>query len=429
MGKTANDFLEQTTFCVNKRQFEGRNMRRLFATSSTSIASAHLQRRAATSPGMDFLLNPTPDHAALRDTVAKFSKECIGPQARESDTNMTFNRDLFKQCGDLGLLGITVPVEEGGAGMDATAAVIVHHEMCKYDPGFCLAYLAHSMLFVNNFYYASNAEQRKRFLEDVITGKKVAGMGMSEPGAGTDVLGMTTSAVKDGNKYILNGGKTWITNGPMGDVFLVYAKVNGKISAFLVERDMKGFSSAPKIDKCGMRGSQMCQLFFENVEVPADNLLGQEGKGVVHMMRNLEIERLALAAMAVGIADQCVDLMLQYAKERKAFGTPINQFGQIQRYIAEGFAMTEAAKALTYAVSRSVAPGQQNRIGSDAAKLFAAPVSKTVADYAMQVMGGMGYTKDMPVERLWRDAKLLEIGGGTLEAHHKNLVKDLTALI
>ena len=252
---------------------------------------------------------------------------------------------------------------------------------------------------------------------------------MSEPGAGTDVLGMTTNAVKNGNgDYLINGSKVWITNGTVADVFLVYAKLNGKITAFIVERSFKGFSSGPKIDKCGMRGSQMCQLYFDNMVVPKENLIGEEGKGVVHMMRNLEIERVTLAGMAIGIAEQCVELMTDYAKQRKAFGQPIINYGQIQRYIAEGFAETEAAKTLTYAVSRSVAPGVQNRIGSDAAKLFASPVSKRVADNAMQVMGGMGYSRDMPVERLWRDAKLLEIGGGTLEAHHKNLAKDLSQL-
>lgn len=386
--------------------------------------------RAITSPGMDFLMNPTPEHQMLRETVAKFARDKVGPQARQSDIDMTFNAQLFKEMGDMGLLGVTIPAEDGGAGMDTTAAVIIHHELSKFDPGFCLAYLAHSMLFVNNFYFAANEEQRKRFLPKVLSGDVVAGMGMSEPGAGTDVLGMSTTAVKNsGGNYVLNGSKIWITNGTVGDVFLVYAKLNGKITAFIVERSFKGFTNGPKIDKCGMRGSQMCQLFFDNVEVPKENLVGLEGKGVVHMMRNLEIERLALAAMAVGIADQCVELMLQYGKQRQAFGQPILNFGQMQRYIAESFAQTEAAKTLTYAVSRSVAPGIQNRIGSDAAKLFAAPVSKIVADNAMQVMGGMGYSRDMPVERLWRDAKLLEIGGGTLEAHHKNLAKDLSALL
>lgn len=384
-------------------------------------------RRAASLVGMDFLYNPTDVHGQLRESIAKFAKEEVDPQAREHDISMEVNRPLFKKLADFGALGVTVPEEDGGVGLDTTAAVIIHHELSKYDPGFCLAYLAHTMLFVNNFYNASNAEQRKRFLPQVLSGDVMAGMGMSEPGAGTDVLGMRTTARKEGGKYILNGGKTWITNGPTADLFLVYAKVDGKISAFVVERGMKGFSNGPKIDKCGMRGSQMCQLYFDNVEVPAENMLGGEGHGVKHMMRNLEIERITLAGMAIGIADRCCDLMLQYAQDRKAFGSSINQFGQVQRLIGDSVAQTEAAKALTYAVARNVAPGVQNRIGTDAAKLFAAPVSKTVADNAMQVMGGMGYSRDMPVERLWRDAKLLEIGGGTNEAHQKNMVKDLTA--
>ena len=401
-------------------------MRRLVQLSKAVVVGS----RAITSPGMDFLLNPTPEHEMLRETISKFAKDRVGPQAREHDITMEFNSKLFKELGDMGLLGITIPAEDGGAGMDATAAVIVHHELSKYDPGFCLAYLAHSMLFVNNFYFAANKDQRSRYLAKVLSGDSLAGMCMSEPGAGTDVLGMTTTATKNASgNYVINGSKIWITNGTMAEVFLVYAKLDGKITAFIVERGFKGFSNGPKIDKCGMRGSQMCQIFFDNVEVPKENLVGLEGKGVVHMMRNLEIERLTLAAMAVGIADQCVELMVKYGKDRKAFNQPIIQFGQMQKYIAESFAQTEAAKALTYAVSRSVAPGVQNRIGSDAAKLFAAPVSKIVADNAMQMMGGMGYSRDMPVERLWRDAKLLEIGGGTLEAHHKNLAKDLSALL
>jgi isovaleryl-CoA dehydrogenase len=378
---------------------------------------------------MDFLYNPTDVHAALRESVAKFAKEKVAPQAREYDQTMNFNRPLFKELAELGACGVTIPEADGGLGLDTTAAVIIHEELSRYDPGFCLAYLAHSMLFVNNFYFAANEAQRKKYLPGVISGEKIAAMGMSEPGAGTDVMAMRTTAEKKGNKYVINGGKTWITNGTMADVYLVYAKVNGKVTAFILERGMPGFSNGPKIDKCGMRGSQMCQLYFDNVEVPAENMLGVEGKGVVHMMRNLEIERITLAGMAVGIASECVELMIKYSKDRVAFGQPINAFGQIQRYISDDFAATEAAKALTYAVARNVAPGSQNRIGSDAAKLVATPVAKKCADDAMQVMGGMGYTKDMPVERLWRDAKLLEIGGGTLEAHQKNLSKDLTTLL
>ncbi|CCD16413.1 unnamed protein product [Trypanosoma congolense IL3000] len=380
----------------------------------------------STVASLDHLLNPTPEHRMLRDTVRRFATDRLEPQAMQSDSDMRFNVELLQELGELGVLGVTVPEEAGGAGMDATAAVIVHHELSRVDPGFCLAYLAHSMLFVNNFYHASSAAQRERWLPKVLSGEHVGAMGMSEPGAGTDVLGMTTTAKRlDGGRYLLSGGKAWVTNGTAADVVLVYAKVEGRISAFVVERGTPGFTVGPKIDKCGMRGSHMCQLFFDGVELGGENLLGGEGEGVVAMMRNLEIERLTLAAMAVGIADRCVELMTRYASERVAFGQPIWNYGQIQRYMAETYAETEAAKALTYAVSGSVCSTRCNRLGSDAAKLFSAPVAKRAADNAMQVMGAMGYARQMPVERLWRDAKLLEIGGGTLEAHHKNIAKDL----
>ena len=373
----------------------------------------------------DALFNPTEEHRMLRQMVADFARREVDPQAAEHDERGVLNVELFRKLGELGLLGITVPEDDGGAGLDAVAAVIVHHELSKYDPGFCLAYLAHSMLFVNNFYHCSNAEQRARYLPKVISGEWVAGMGMTEPGAGTDVLGMSTTAVRDGDHYVLNGSKTYITNGCEGFCFLVYAKVQGRITAFVVDRECPGFSTSNHIDKLGMRGSTMSELVFEDARVPAKNLLGSEGDGVTHMMRNLEIERLTLAAMSVGIADRCVDIMVRYAGERKAFGEPIVAFGQVQRYIAEGYAMTEAAKCLTYNVARDIGPDIRNRVGTDAAKLFAAPVGKQVADHAMQVMGGAGYCREYPVERLWRDAKLLEIGGGTLEAHQKNLAKDL----
>lgn len=377
----------------------------------------------------DTLFNPTDEHRMLRQTVADFAKKEVDPQAAAFDERGVLNVELFRKVGELGLLGITVPEEDGGAGMDTLAAVIVHHELSKYDPGFCLAYLAHSMLFVNNFYHCSNAAQRERYLGKVISGEWIGGMGMTEPGAGTDVLGMTTTARLDGDHWVLNGTKTYITNGCEGFCFLVYAKVDGKITAFLVDRECPGFSTSQHIDKLGMRGSTMSELIFEDCRVPKENLLGEIGGGLTHMMRNLEIERLTLAAMSVGIAERCVEIMVRYGQERKTFGEPINRYGQIQRYIGDGYAMTEAAKCLVYNVARDVAPGSRARIGSDAAKLFAAPVGKTLADWAMQVMGGAGYCREYPVERLWRDAKLLEIGGGTLEAHQKNLTKDLTKLI
>ena len=375
----------------------------------------------------DALFNPTDEHRLLRKTIAEFTKNEVEPQAAEHDRKGTLNRALFRKLGDLGVLGITVPEEHGGAGLDTVAAVIVHHELAKSDPGFTLAYLAHSMLFVNNFFHSANDAQRKRYLPKVISGEWIAGMGMTEPGAGTDVLGMQTTARKDGDHWVLNGTKTYITNGVEGFCFLVYAKVDGRLTSFVVDRDCKGFSTSEHIDKLGMRGSTMSELIFENCQVPAASLLGDIGGGVTHMMRNLEIERLTLAAMSCGIADRCVEIMLSYAHERKTFCKPIADYGQIQRYIAEGYAATEAAKALTYNVARDVSADRRARIGSDAAKLFAAPVGKMVADYAIQVMGGAGYCKEFPVERLWRDAKLLEIGGGTIEAHQKNLTKDLGA--
>ncbi|MFK7987163.1 MAG: acyl-CoA dehydrogenase family protein [Sandaracinaceae bacterium] len=374
----------------------------------------------------DSLFNPTEEHRMLRQTVADFVKNEVEPQAAEFDEKGVLNVALFRKLGELGLLGVTVPEEAGGAGMDTIAACIVHEELSKSDPGFCLAYLAHSMLFVNNFYYCSNDEQRARYLDKTISGEWVAGMGMTEPGAGTDVLGMTTTAVLEGDEWVLNGTKTYITNGCEGHCFLVYAKVDGQITAFVVDRECPGFSTSNHIDKLGMRGSTMAELIFEGCRIPKANLLGEIGGGVTHMMRNLEIERLTLAAMSCGIASRCVDIMVDYGKERKAFGQSINRYGQIQRYIGDGYAMTAAARALTYNVARDVTPGNRARIGSDAAKLFAAPVGKQLADWAMQTMGGAGYCREYPVERLWRDAKLLEIGGGTIEAHQKNLTKDLS---
>lgn len=375
----------------------------------------------------DLLFNPSETHRMLRQMVADFAASEVDPQAADHDARGVLNLPLFRRLGELGLLGITIPEADGGAGLDAVAAVIVHHELAKYDPGFTLAYLAHSMLFVNNFYHCSNDEQRARYLPKVLSGEYVAGMGMTEPGAGTDVLGMSTTAVADGDHFVLNGTKTYITNGCEGFCFLVYAKTEGRISAFIVDRECPGFATSNHIDKLGMRGSTMSELIFEDCRVPAKNLLGELGSGLTHMMRNLEIERLTLAAMSVGIAERCVEIMVRYAHERQAFRQSINRFGQIQRYIGDGYAMMEAAKCLVYNVARDIGPHHRNRIGSDAAKLFAAPVGKTVADYAMQVMGGAGYCKEYPVERLWRDAKLLEIGGGTIEAHQKNLTKDLTS--
>ena len=370
---------------------------------------------------MQSLFDPTDEHRMLRDMIAEFTRQEVEPQAEASDLRGGLNLELFRKTAELGLLGITVPIEDGGGGLDAVAAVIAHHELSKADPGFCLAYLAHAILFVNNFYYAANPEQRDRYLPRVLSGEWVGGMGMTEPGFGTDVLGMQASAVKRGDVYILNGAKTYITNAVEGQIFLVYVKIEGRVSAFVIERGMPGFSTSPAIKKMGMRASSMGELLFEDCEVPERCLLGQAGNGLEHMMRNLEIERLTLAAMSLGIADRCLEEMVRFARDRVAFGQPINRFGQIQRYIGEAYANTEAARALIYTVAHDMRPDRRNRLGSDAAKLFAAPVGKLVADYAMQVLGGAGYCQEYQVERFYRDARLLEIGGGTLESHQKNI--------
>ncbi len=372
------------------------------------------------------LFDPTPEHQMLRQMVRDFTREEVEPQAAEFDQKQALNVPLFRRLGELGLLGITVSADDGGAGMDAVAAVIAHHEISKSDPGFCLAYLAHAMLFVNNFYHSSNAAQRAKYLPKVLSGEWIGGMGMTEPGYGTDVLGMGTTAVGDGGHYVLNGTKTFSTHGPDGFVFLVYAKVNGRVTSFLVDRDCPGFRAGNPMHKMGMRGSTMSELIFEDCRVPVENLLGGEGQGVTHMMRNLEIERLTLAAMSLGIADRCIDAMVEYANQRIAFGKPIAEYGQIQRYIADSYAETEALRCLVYHVAHHVGPEQRNRLGSDAAKLYGAPVGKHVADRAMQVLGGNGYCTEFPIERLLRDAKLIEIGGGTLESHQKNITRDLS---
>jgi isovaleryl-CoA dehydrogenase len=371
------------------------------------------------------LQNPTEEHRMLRQMVRDFVREVVEPQADEYDREAKLNQDLLRRCGELGLLGITVPAEEGGAGLDALASVIVHHEISKSDPGFALAYLAHSILFVNNFFYAANDEQRARYLPKVLTGEWIGAMGMTEPSSGTDVLGMKTVARRDGNNFIIKGRKALITNAPEASVFVIYATVDGKVTSFVVERGFPGLSTDEKTPKMGMRASTMSEIQLDDCVVPAGNVLGTVGGGIRNMMRNLEIERLTLSAMSLGIADRCLDIMLKYARERRSFGKSIAEHGQIQRYIAESYAKTEAVRALLYTVAREVGPSNRNRLGTDAIKLFAAPVGKEVADNAMQVLGGWGYCTEYKVERFLRDAKLLEIGGGTLESHQKNITKEL----
>lgn len=363
----------------------------------------------------------------------------VEPQALEFNRREEFNRPLFNKLGELGLLGITVPEQFGGSGGDAVAAVIVHEELSASDPAFCLSYLAHSMLFANNLAVNGSEEQCQRLLPKACDGSLIGGMGMSEPAAGTDVLGMRTSAVRQGDYYVLNGSKMWITNGAvsdteLGDAFLVYARTGDKgpraITMFLVEKGMPGFSLGQRIkDKLGMRASCTAELVLENVKVPAANVVGSEGGAVKCMMRNLELERLTLAAMSQGIARRCVEVMNKYAQERIAFGEPLNRFGQVQRYIADSYAEMMAGRCYVYNTARSLRLDSfGNRVDSDGVKLYSSVMGKNVADRAIQVLGGYGYVGEYVVERLWRDAKLLEIGGGTLEAHQKNMTRDLTSV-
>ena len=381
------------------------------------------------------LYAPTPEHALLAGTLREFVAREVEPQAARHDRDETFNLALFRQAGALGLLGVTIGEEYGGAGLDAVAAVQVLEALSTSDPGFALAVLAHSVLFAQNVNVNGNELQKKHVLPRSVAGEWVGGLCMTEPEVGTDVLAMRTRARRVGDAYLLDGTKTFITNGgidenTLGDAFVVYAATGERsLSSFLVEKGMPGFRLGQKWkDKLGMRASFTAELVFEGVRLPLDSRLGEEGAGTLAMMRNLEIERLTLAAISLGIAQRCLGVMIGWANQRKSFGVPIREHGQIQRYIAESYAEWRAARCLVYDTARRFDLGSADqRIDADAAKLFASQAGKRAADAAIQVLGGYGYMGENVVERLWRDAKLLEIGGGTLEAHHKNLTRDLTS--
>ncbi len=379
------------------------------------------------------LFAPTPLHEMLSDTLREFVSREVEPQAAAHDRTETFNHALFQRAGEMGFLGITIGEAYGGSDLGAIAAVQVFEAISTSDPGFALSVLTHSVLFAQNVQINGSDALKSRILPLAVSGEWIGGLCMTEPEVGTDVLAMRTRARRDGDAYVIDGIKMFITNGgidekTLGDAFVVYAATGeGSISSFVVERGMDGFRLGQKCkDKLGMRASYTTELIFDSVRVPVANRLGDEGAGKLAMMRNLEIERLTLAAMSVGITKRCVEVMVAYANERKTFGVPIRQHGQIQRYLAESFAEYRAARTVVYETARHIdleATGQ--RVGADAAKLFACQVAKRAADAAIQVLGGYGYMGEYVVERLWRDAKLLEIGGGTLEAHHKNLASDL----
>jgi len=385
------------------------------------------------------LFNPSDEHRMLRKSVRDFVKKEVEPEAGKRDKEEYFDLKLFRKLGDLGLLGITVPEQFGGSAMDTTAAVIAHEELAYSDPGLTLAYLAHAMLCVNNIAVNASNEQKSRLLPKLCSGEWIGAMAMSEPEIGTDVLGMKTVAQESGDDFIINGKKMWITNGIIdnekhqtADCVFVYAKTGehkgrAMISSFIVEQGTAGFFAGQKIEgKTGMRASCTAELVFENCRVPRKNLVGKVGDSMNHMMRNLQIERLTLAAISLGIGRRSLDIMQRYAAERMAFSKPLYHFGQIQRHLAESYAELSACRSYVYNTARTMnleSSGQ--RLDSDGAKLVSSTMGKRVADRAMQVLGGYGYVSEYVVERLWRDAKLLEIGGGTQEAHQKNIANDL----
>lgn len=385
------------------------------------------------------LFTPSEDIAQFRSIIRSFVAKEVEPQAAEFNAQERLNLPLLKRLGDIGVHGISIDEKYGGSGISAVGTVVAMEELSYSDPGLCLAALAHSVLFVHNLGHNGNDAQKSKWLPRAVSGELIGGMCMSEPNAGTDVLAMQTTAclAPDKSRWILNGQKMWITNGcvtdnELGDVFLVYAKTPvGGVSLFVVEKGTPGFSLGQKLkDKCGMRSSNTAELVFAECEIPVENLVGAEGKGTIPMMRNLEIERIALAAMSLGIAKRCLDVMVKYSADRTAFGKPIASFGQIQRHIAESYAEFTSARAYVYAVANEInlqEPG--NRIDSDGVKLLTTTMAKNAADRAIQVLGGYGYLGEYVVERLWRDAKLLEIGGGTLEAHQKNITVDLVKAI
>jgi len=359
----------------------------------------------------------------LQDTVRQFARTALGPTIEKLDHEEGVNREAFFKLGELGLLGVTVKEEDGGAGLGAVEATIVMEEMGAVDASTTLSYLAHSILCVNQIGVNGTPEQKKKYLPKLLTGEQLGGMGMSEPGAGSDALGMTTKAVKqpDGS-YVVTGGKTWITNGPNGDVFYVYAKTGATkrdVSTFLIDRSMKGFSTGKKFSKMGMRASPTGELVFENVSVPEMNRVGVENGSVKMMMRNLDLERVTIAGISLGIAKGAIEAATQYAKERKQFNKPIGAFQMIQERLAEAAANYHAARCLTYDCAKAwdegIISGKEASSMSAMAKLQAAQMATKVALDAIQILGGYGYTREFPVERMMRDAKLMEIGAGTNE--------------
>lgn len=362
------------------------------------------------------------EEGMLQKTVRDFARSALAPQIEKLDHEEGFNRDAFRGLGELGLLGITVPEADGGAGLGAVAATIAMEELGAVDASTTLSYLAHSILCVNQIAANGSAAQKTRYLPKLISGEWIGGMGMSEPDSGSDALGMKTRAKKSADGYVLTGTKSWITNGPNGDIFYVYAKTGEskkEISTFMVERGMKGFTTGKKFSKMGMRASPTGELVFDHCHVPDSHRVGEENGSVKMLMRNLDLERITISGISLGIARSAIEVATKYAQERKAFGKPIGAFQQIQERLTEASAWYEACRCLTFDAAKmwdmGLMKGREASMMAAKAKLQSAQMATQVALDAIQILGGYGYTREFPVERYMRDAKLMEIGAGTNE--------------
>ena len=369
---------------------------------------------------------------ALRDMVHRWAQVRIRPIANEIDQKNVFPSDLWQEMGELGLLGVTVPEEFGGADMGYLAHVIVVEEIARASASVSLSYGAHSNLCVNQIRRNGTKEQKQKFLPTLVSGAHVGALAMSEAGAGSDVISMRLRAEKRNDRFVLNGTKFWITNGPDADTLVVYAKTDPDaasrgITAFIVEKSMKGFSTSAHFDKLGMRGSNTAELIFDDVEVPFENVLGEEGRGVAVLMSGLDYERVVLSAIGPGIMAACLDEVMPYMAERKQFGEPIGNFQLMQAKIADMYTAMNSARAYTYEVAKACDRGTVTRQDAAACVLYASEQGMKVAHQAVQAMGGAGFMADSPVARIFRDAKLMEIGAGTSEIRRMLIGRELMA--
>ena len=381
-------------------------------------------------PTLNFNLGEDID--MLRDSVFQFCSKEIAPRAADIDSSNEFPMDLWRKLGDMGLLGITVEEQYGGTGMGYLAHSVAMEEISRASASVGLSYGAHSNLCVNQLHKNGTEEQKRKYLPKLCSGEHIGALAMSEPNAGSDVVSMKLKAEKHGDYYVLNGSKMWITNGPDADTYVIYAKTDTTagskgITAFIVERDYPGFSRQQKLDKLGMRGSNTCELMFENCQVPAENILGGEGRGVAVLMSGLDYERTVLSGGPVGIMQACLDVVLPYIHERKQFDQPIGEFQLMQGKIADMYADLNASRAYLYAVARACDLGQDSRKDAAAVILFTAEKATQMALQAIQALGGNGYTNDYPAARLLRDAKLYEIGAGTSEVRRMLIGRELFA--